>query len=331
MGYLKKSNANNDHQNRLQSYNIKYNNNNDSCVFDNAYTTMFKNAKNDDDILKIYEIYIKKNTSRQFALKLVALETFIQTLFSTKLNNNLKNRSIYYYSNDILVVLIKQLDRDYRIELLIYDFIQKYGKFLTALKMSRFGYSPLNTLCWTSRKLPASIFNNIMIVLHNIGFDIFMENKMGETCIESLINKLRSDNKFTIEIFTQRYLSLINLTERQVLYNFKTSMIQLITHLDYGDENLINKHLNRLIFCFYKNFHACYNTLIFRLSSLTTKDKELETIKKILILINNKNINKDFLQNSTLHELYFYFVYNNKEIIKSSLDFTLLINSIQIN
>ena len=98
-----------------------------------------------------------------------------------------------------------------------------------------------------------------------------------------------------------------------------------------NDENLINKHLNRLIFCFYKNFHACYNTLIFRLSSLTTKDKELETIKKILILINNKNINKDFLQSSTLHELYFYFVYNNKEIIKSSLDFTLLINSIQIN
>lgn len=317
--------------------NVVYND--DYNGFNNVYTKMFKNAKTNDDILKIYEVYIKKNTSKQYALKLSTLETFIQTLFSTKLNNkskktnhtnntiNLKNCGIYYYANEILIMFIRRLDRDYRIELLIYDFIQKYGKFLT-LKVSRSGYSPLNILCWSSRKLPASIFNNITTVLHNIGFDIFLENKKGETCLESLINKLKSDNKFTIEIFTQRYLSLTNLTERQILHTFKTSMMQLIILLDHCDTNLINKHLNRIIFCFSKNFHVCYNALIFKLSSLNTGDKELENIKKILILLNNKKINKDFLHTTTLHELYFYFVHTDKSILQTSLDFTSLIENI---
>lgn len=129
-----------------------YNNDNE---FNNIYTIMIKNAKSEDDVLRILEMFIKKNTCKKIALKLVTLENFIQVIFAPKIsgfNNNYKDRSIYYYINEILHLLIKRIDRDYRLELLIYDVVKKYNKFITALKVCRYGYTPLNTLCWASHK-----------------------------------------------------------------------------------------------------------------------------------------------------------------------------------
>lgn len=309
--------------------NTQTNNNYD---FTTAYDAMLKRAVNDDDILKIYETFIKKSTSKQFSLKLTSLETFSQNLFSSKTKNilNFKNRNLYYYANDILIILIKRLDCDYRIELLIYDFIQKYGKFLTALKLSRTGYSPFNTLCWTSRKLPFSIFNNVATMLHNLGYDIFLENKMGETCIEALINKLRSDNKFSVEVFTQRYFSLINLTDRQIVNTLKFSITHLIVELSLDeaiqDSMIIKKYLDRLTFCVTKNFYLCYTTLIYRLAALRNEGKhdQVDDIKKILVLLNNRSL-QDYKNDTKLEELYLYLVSLNKT---TTLNFTELITTI---
>lgn len=289
--------------------------------FSSIYTNMIKTSRTDDDVLKILELFIKKNTCKKFALKLATIEKFTLVVFSSKIKGNLfKDRSIYYYINEILHLLLKYLDRDYRIELLIYDLVQKYGKFLTVLKICKFGYTPFNALIWSSRKLPFSIFDNLTKMLHNLGYDVFMENKMGESSLEALLTKFSEDNKFSVEVFTQRYFALTNISERQILNTLTQSINKLCQ--ESNQETNKDKYLNRVIFCFSKNFYLCYNALIFRIEDLKSK-KDFKTLDKTLTIlsqVSNKEINPCCQTNDkSMYELYLFFVSEN---IKNKFDFT---------
>jgi len=304
--------------------NVEESNDNNDNELNSIYANMIKNAKSENDVLRILEIFVKKNTCKKFGLKLIALENFVKIIFSPKIsgcNNNYKDRSIYYYINEILHILIKRIDRDYRIELLIYDIIKKYDKFITALKVCKYGYTPLNTLCWASHKLPFNIFENLTKTFHQLGYDIFMENKLGESSLESLISKFKEDDKFSAEVFTQRYLILTNVTDRQILH-ILTSTINNLIKLETTKENIRNKYINRIIFCFIKNFNLCYNAIIFRLADLENRKEQiiLEKTINILSLVSNKNPKQIYENNASIttsnnlpqamimQELYMFFV-----------------------
>jgi len=282
--------------------------------YSSFYKNILKRAETEFDILKIFEIFIKKNINQISVLKLDLLEKFILSLLTKKKVKAIVSDEldVSSYSNEILHLLIKFLPKDLRLETLIYDFVNKYGTILKGI--SKYGYYPFNTLCWSSSELPVNIFNNVAKILHAIGHDIFSENKTNETCIESL-NKSKISNQLNDEIFSSRYFTLLDLTNKQIASTFISS-INALTKSDLYEE----KYLHRILFCFLKNFNLCYQTFILRMIDL--KEKNLINIKTKMITI-LEQINQINIKNiDPSSELYLFFANEKNE----NNDFTELIN-----